>query len=95
MRRSPRPLRRIIRDRRGFIIIWGQKWVFKPVPGGWTGELNCPACSGARTFVEKQPVKYFTLYWLPLFPTSRGDPFVECTTCGGKFNRPEELDELG
>ncbi len=77
-----------------FIIIWGSKYVFKPVEGGWHGQLHCPQCGAARSFVEKQPVKYFTLYWLPLFPTSREDPFIECTACGGRFDRPEDLDDL-
>ena len=76
----------------GFIIIWGHKWKFKPVQNGWHGNLHCPQCGTIQPFQEKQPVKYFTLWWIPLFPTSRGDPFVECIHCGGKFNKPEELE---
>ncbi len=75
-----------------FIIIWGSKTVFRPVAGGWRGKLDCPQCGTVRSFVEKQPVKLFTLYWIPLFPTSRGAPFIECETCGGKFDRPAEID---
>ncbi len=75
----------------GFIIIWGHKWTFKPVQDGWRGNLHCPQCGAIQPFAEKQPVKYFTLWWIPLFPTSRGDSFIECSVCGGKFNKPEEL----
>jgi hypothetical protein len=28
-------------------------------------------------------------------PTSRGDPFVECIHCGGKFNKPDEITGPG
>jgi len=76
----------------GFIIIWGHKWQFKPVQAGWRGNLHCPQCGTIETFQEMQPVKYFTLYWLPLFPTSRGEPFIECKKCGGKFNKPDEIE---
>ena len=78
-----------------FLIIWGHKWQFKPVAGGWRGNLHCPQCGTIRSFHEKQPVKYFTLYWIPLFPTSRGESFIECDTCGGRFNKPGELDAPG
>lgn len=77
-----------------FIIIWGSKYVFRPVEGGWRGMLHCPQCGDGRSFVEKQPVKYFTIYWMPLFATSREASFIECEVCGGRFDRPDELDEL-
>jgi len=77
-----------------FIIIWGNKWVFKPVPQGWAGTIHCPHCNVARTFTERQPVKYFTLYWMPLFPTSKGEPFIECTTCNHRYDKREDLEQL-
>ncbi len=78
----------------GFIIIWGNKWVFKPVAGGWTGEIHCPECGTGRQFSEKQPVKYFTLYWLPLFPTSRGESFIECNSCESRFDKPADIEQI-
>ncbi len=75
-------------------IILGSKIVHKPVKNGWRGRLNCPQCREPRLFVEMQPVTYFTLYWLPIFPTSRGEHYIECKQCGGKFNRPDELSSL-
>ncbi len=77
-----------------FIVIWGNKWLFKPVQGGWCGEIHCPDCGVPRNFVEKQPVKYFTLYWMPLFATSKGDPFIECVKCEGKFDKPANIETL-
>jgi len=74
-----------------FIVIFGTRWHFKPVQGGWTGPLNCPDCQRPQPFVEKEAFKAFTVYWFPLFRTEEAGRLVECSVCSGKFNRPEEV----
>ncbi len=74
-----------------FIIIFGTRWHFKPVSGGWTGPLNCPGCQRSQHFVEMEAFKAFTVYWFPLFRTQEAGRLVECSVCTGKFDRPEEV----
>ena len=74
-----------------FIVIFGTRWHFKPVTGGWSGVLDCPDCQRPQRFVEQEAFKAFTIYWFPLFRTEDGGRLVECRGCGGKFDRPEEV----
>lgn len=74
-----------------FIIIFGTRWHFKPVLGGWTGRLNCPGCQRSQDFVEMEAFKAFTVYWYPLFRTQEAGRLVECSVCTGKFDLPTEV----
>ncbi len=74
-----------------FIVIFGTRWHFRSVPDGWTGLLECPDCEQPQYFQEKHAFKAFTLYWFPLFRTEDGGHLVECRSCQGKFDVPEEI----
>jgi hypothetical protein len=46
-----------------------------------TGEFDCPRCQARRGFKHKRVVRYFTLFFIPLFPLGRLGEYVECQTC--------------
>jgi hypothetical protein len=46
-----------------------------------TGEFHCPRCQVHRAFKHKRMVRYFTLFFIPLFPLGRLGEYVECQTC--------------
>ncbi len=64
------------------MIIWGSKAVTGNVGGG---NFNCPVCAAPRNFEQKRVRRFFTLYFIPLFPTDTLGQYVECTTCQGTF----------
>ena len=64
------------------MIIWGSKGVTKV---GGTGEFHCPVCGDARPYTHKILKRYFTLYFIPLFPMETIGEYVECTSCQGTF----------
>ena len=47
------------------LIIFGTKGVTSTLS---TGSFNCPGCSSQTHYDHKRVRKYFTLYWLPIFP---------------------------
>lgn len=75
-----------------FIIVFGTRWTFPLVQGGWSGTLTCPDCGGMEEFQEKEAIKAFTLYWWSLWTVERGGRLVECRRCRGKFQVPPELE---
>jgi len=74
-----------------FIVIFGTRWTFRPVTGGWDGKLNCPDCGVPTRMVEQEAVKAFTLYWFPLWTLEHGGRLVECRECFSKWELPPEL----
>ena len=49
------------------------------------GKFFCPKCQAQRAYVHKRASRYFTLYFLPVFPMGKLGEFVECQTCGVAF----------
>ena len=78
------------------MIIWGSKTRFIPVS---QGSFSCPACASSQPFTMMAAKRYFTLYFIPLFPTSTLGNFVRCNACSGEFHSdilsmtPEKLAE--
>ncbi|MDQ1460843.1 MAG: hypothetical protein QOI08_2327 [Actinomycetota bacterium] len=70
------------------ILIWGFRARAKAVS---TGEFFCTRCGVDRSYVLQQIRRWFTFFFIPLFPV--GKPLgeqVKCSTCGTCF-RPEVL----
>ncbi|MDB4265318.1 TerB family tellurite resistance protein [bacterium] len=64
------------------MIIWGSK----PITGTLgAGNFNCPVCAQAQQYDQKRVRRFFTLYFIPLFPTSTLGQYVECRSCQGTF----------
>jgi hypothetical protein len=52
-----------------------------------TGQFYCPRCHGDRAFTRKGVRRWFTLFFVPVFPISATTGTrVCCDTCGGAFN---------
>ena len=55
-----------------------------------SGQFYCPRCATLRPYDLLRVSKYFTLYFIPLFPTSTLGEYVECKVCFTTF-KPEVL----
>jgi hypothetical protein len=65
------------------VIIWGSTTKNKIVE---QGEFYCPQCRGFSGYLHRCVQQYFTLYFIPLFPTSTLGEYLECQQCGGNFD---------
>lgn len=70
------------------ILIWGFRARAKAVS---TGEFFCTRCGADRSYVLQRIRRWFTFFFIPLFPVGKtlGEQ-VKCSTCGTTF-RPEVL----
>lgn len=67
-------------------IIWGFKHRWS-VKRDETGQFFCPRCGGDRNWVRAVARRWFTLFWIPLFPTGKTvAEAVQCDTCGTRFD---------
>jgi uncharacterized OB-fold protein len=64
------------------VIVFGTKVRHKVIG---EGKFFCPKCQAQRAYFHKQASRYFTLYFLPVFPTGKLGEFIECQTCGTAF----------
>lgn len=71
------------------LIIWGTTGRQDAIGGG---RFFCPGCRQERPYTHKKMSRYFTLFFIPLFPISELARFVECDDCMGTFD--EEVLEL-
>ncbi|MFZ5855401.1 MAG: zinc-ribbon domain-containing protein [Chloroflexota bacterium] len=46
-----------------------------------TGIFQCPSCGEQRAFKRMKIVRYYTLFFIPLFPLGTMGEFVECQGC--------------
>jgi hypothetical protein len=71
------------------ILIWGLRARAKTLS---TGEFFCAKCGSDRSYMLQQIRRWFTLFFIPLFPV--GKPLgeqVKCSTCGTRY-APEVLN---
>jgi hypothetical protein len=59
-------------------IIWGSRGIESTVHNG---DFYCPDCDQQEEYSLKQVRPFFTLYFIPLFPTGSGERYVECHRC--------------
>ncbi len=64
------------------MIIWGSKAKQNCVG---SGSFFCPNCKTQAPYSHQRVSRYFTLYFIPLFPTSTLGSYVQCGKCGGQF----------
>jgi rubredoxin len=56
---------------------------------------TCPRCGEPRARLRRTDT-YISLFFIPLIPISKGEPFVACEGCGHVFDeRGERLEALG
>lgn len=65
------------------MIIWGSK--AKTHETG-TGQFFCPNCMSDTRCHHMRVSRYFTLYFIPLFPTSTLAQYVRCGHCHTEFS---------
>jgi hypothetical protein len=65
-----------------FPILFGTKGKTTDVA---RGQFFCPHCRGVRPYLRKKVTNYFTLYFIPLFPTHELSEFVTCQVCQASF----------
>lgn len=71
------------------IVIWGSRGITSNLR---EGRFFCPHCNNDANYTLKEVRPYFTLYYIPLFPTGSGQRYVECSHCGSVF--AEEVLEM-
>jgi hypothetical protein len=64
------------------MIIYGYK--HKELELG-TGKFHCFSCEVQRPYRHKKVVRYFTLFFIPLFPLGTMSEYVECQVCGRTY----------
>jgi hypothetical protein len=55
-----------------------------------TGNFYCANCEVQRPYRYKKIVRYFTLFFIPIFPLGTLSEYVECQVCGRTY-KPEVL----
>jgi hypothetical protein len=60
------------------MIIWGSRALTSTQA---TGSFACPECKVQIGYEKKQMRRFFTLYFIPLFPTETLGQWIECTRC--------------
>lgn len=66
-----------------FFLIWGIKVRYKLLD---RGGFFCPRCGGDRQYQHRVGRKWFSLYYIPLFPVSGPlNEHVRCDVCKGAF----------
>jgi rubredoxin len=57
-----------------------------------SGYFLCPNCGQLRLYKHKRLARYFTLYFLPIFPLQSLGEVIQCQTCQHTY-RLEELQQ--
>lgn len=63
-------------------IIWGSRGLTSTVE---SGQFYCPNCDADVDYDLKQVRPYFTLFFIPIFPTGEGQRYVQCAQCQQMF----------
>jgi uncharacterized membrane protein YebE (DUF533 family) len=75
------------------LFIWGFKGRSKKQSDG---QFYCPDCGDYRMYFLMMVKRWFTFYFIPIFPTSTLGEYVECQTCKSTFNEQVlKLDPKG
>lgn len=51
-----------------------------------SGQFFCPHCRAQRPYAHKRLARYFTFYFIPLFPIEKQGELVECQFCHTSFD---------
>ena len=72
------------------MIIWG--WRTREIEQS-RGHFHCPQCQSEQPYRHVRVATYFTLYFIPLFPTQEHGQYVRCERCTSTF-RDEVLEHV-
>ncbi|MEL7459486.1 MAG: TerB family tellurite resistance protein [Pseudomonadota bacterium] len=65
------------------IIIWGFRGRTKAVDGG---DFYCPDCASRADYALQEVKRWFTFFFIPIFPINKLGQYVECGGCKGTYN---------
>jgi len=75
----------------GFFILFGSRNRIGP-DGHGSIQAPCPACHRMTRLDGMQVKNWFTLYFIPIFPTGSGTRFTQCAACKAQFRA--NIDEM-
>src|SRR5215475_15676860 len=82
-------------ENRFMFIIFGTKSVKTPVKGGLSLRRYCDRCRFLSDMGEYTFRPYFTLFFIPVFPISKGESMLVCSRCGATFYSHHEDYQTG
>jgi zinc-ribbon family len=72
-------------------ILFGAKTVKTPVKNGLSLRKRCDRCHFLSDLREYRFRQFFTLFFIPVFPISRGESMLVCKRCEASFYiQPED-----
>ena len=74
---------------RGFIFLFGSRNLISN--NGAAAAAVCPRCGKDTNFQDKFVRTWFTLFFIPIFPTGAKRPFCECHNCRAQFKGSAEV----
>jgi uncharacterized CHY-type Zn-finger protein len=66
-------------------VIFGTKMVKKPVKNGLNLRKHCARCHFLSDMREHIFRQYFTLFFIPIFPVSKGESILLCNRCEAAY----------
>jgi hypothetical protein len=66
-------------------VIFGTKMVKKPVKNGLNLRKHCARCDFLSDLREHSFRQYFTLFFIPVFPISKGESILVCNRCDASY----------
>jgi|TARA_B110000208_G_C11761332_1_gene427030 tellurite resistance protein len=64
------------------MIIWGSKGRTTTIT---SGEFYCPDCKDYKPYNHQKVKRWFTLYFIPVFPLSDLGEYIECSGCKATY----------
>ena len=70
------------------MIIWGTRGRERILS---SGQFHCPKCDKRSPYQHKRVARYFTLFFIPIFPIQTLGEHIVCKTCNQSY-KPEVLN---
>ncbi len=68
----------------GYVCVWGTTPKHRVVDSLGV-DMPCPRCRKQSRMIGKSVARYFSVFYIPLFPEGKAEEYFECTACGGQF----------
>lgn len=65
------------------ILIWGTKG---RTSAAGEGEFYCPDCNSRHAYTLQEVKRWFTFFFIPIFPMGKLGEYVECGACKATYN---------
>ena len=70
------------------IIVYGTKNKIKNL--GIVGKYECSRCNNISDLQFMSSQQWFTLFWIPIFPISKKQKFMQCPICHQNYQVPKQ-----